>query len=184
VKLDVRCICPVQTAHRDTITLSDKLDFRGAMACRQAVRFLKLQDPDASEGDMLGTLTEHYVIHGIEDWTAQEADERGKLAPVPVTGGNIRRLVLPYWDIAMEVADAADNLYTEAILLPLLGVAPNSSPPTPTDESTSAASGSTPSSSRPSRRSSISTIPTADTATTSKSLDGDSSSSQSSKSAA
>jgi hypothetical protein len=184
MNIDVRCICPVRVEHRDTVTLRDSLDFRGAMACKQAVRVLYAQDPDASDGDMLAVLTEHYVLHGIVGWTAKEKTKDGWQA-VPPTSARIRELVLADLDVAYDIADACDNLYTEAILLPLLTRGSTSSPPTPTeDESTSPPTGSEPTPLKPSKRSSTTTTQTAATGTTTPSPDGASNSSQSSTSAA
>lgn len=179
--VEVQCICPVPTTHRDTITLRDTLDFRGAMACRQAVRLLKMEDPESSSGDFLAVLSEHYLIHGIESWTLVDGKD-----PLPVSGKTIRERVFPYFEVAMTLADAADELYTETVLLPLLGLAPSSLPTSPTDESTSptTTTPSKPTSLRPSKRSLTTTSPTAVIETTSKSPDGDYSSSQSSTSAA
>ena len=175
----VTCLCEPNRDHQDTITFRAMLDFEGAMACRQAVRLLKQQDPESSSGDFLAVISVHYLVHGIESWTLVDGRE-----PVPVTGKAIRDRIFTNLDVAFELADVADELYTETVLLPLLGVAPNSSPPTPTDESTSPPTSTKPTSLRPSKRSSTTTSPTDDIGVTSGSHDGDSSFSQSSTSAA
>lgn len=179
MNVDVRCICPVRVEHRDKVTLRESLDFRGAMACKQAVRVLYAQDPDASDGDMLAVLTEHYVLHGITGWTAKEKTKDG-WQPVPPTTARIRELILSDLEVAYDIADACDNLYTEAILLPLLLRGSTSSPPTLTeDESTSPPTGSEPTPLKRSKRSSTTTSQTDATETTTPSPDGVSSSSQS-----
>ncbi len=184
MKVEVRCICPVPTEHRDTVTLKDTLDFRGAMACKQALLVLRVQDPEAGEGEVLALFTEHYILHGVESWSLREKVD-GKLQPVPATTANIRRLLLTQHDVAFQVADVADELYTEAVLLPLLQGASTSSPPTQTaDVSTSPTNGSEPTPLKRSKRSSTTTSQTDVIAATSPSLDGVSSSSQSSTSAA
>lgn len=182
--METACICPVKQDHKDTITLRATLDFRGAMACKHAVSVLRTVDPDASDGDILAVLTEHYVIHGIESWSAREKVD-GQWQPVSLTPPNIRRLVLADNAIAFQVADEADEAYTALILLPLLGVAATSSPPTPTeDESTSPPTGRKATRPTPLKRSSTFTSPTDDIGTTMGSHDGDSSFSPSSTSAA
>lgn len=175
----VACLCPEKLDHTDTVSLREALDFHGAMAAKHAVRALRASDPESSDGEFLATLTEHYVVHGIEAWTLKE-----KGVPIPVTKAAIRQYVLGRPVVAFEIADVADDLYSEAVLFPLLGLASNSSPPTPIMESTSATTGSEPTPLTPSKRSSTSTTPTVATDPTSPSPAGVSSSSQSSTSAA
>lgn len=162
------------------VTLRPTLGFREAASIRNEIILLRQADPDASVGDILAVLTEGYILHGIEAWSL--TDDDGK--PLPVTKGNIRARLLSDLTAASILGDHADELYAEAVMLPLLAVASNSSPDTPTEASTSAPTDSSSTRRKPSRPSSISTIPTADTEGTSESPDGDSSSSPSSTSAA
>lgn len=184
--MDVRipCICPpkgddVRHPDGDIVTLRQTLGFQGVVTLRYAVQVVKENDPNASVAQILGVLSEHYILAGVESWTV--VDEKGK--PLPVTPTELRERLLTNLDAAMTVADVADDLYL-AVMLPLLSRASTPSPPSPTNESTSPTSGSSDTPRKPSKRSSISTIPTAATETTSSSLDGVSSSSQSSESAA
>jgi len=178
----IRCICPTTGKVRhpggDTVVLRERLPFRGAHAIRWAVSMLRHQDPDVSGADVLAVLSEEYVINGVESWTLH--DDKG---PIEVSSTNIRKLLLSEYDVAFVVADAADDLYSE-VMLPLLNGAETSSPPSPTDESTSQTTPSSEKPPKPSKRSSITTLPTGGIETTSNSLDGDSSLSPNSASAA
>lgn len=186
--MDVRIACPCpprdgQTRHPndDTVTLRERLDFRSVTAIRQAVALIEKEDSPLYAAEILATLTEGYVLYGIESWTL--TDEKGK--PLPVSKAAIRERVLSDVVTASMVGDAADEQYGEQVLLPLLARASSSSPASPTVTSMSPPTPSGPSR-RPkrSRPSSTTTSPTAATVATSTSLDGVSSYSQSSESAA
>ena len=191
--MDVKipCGCPGRPHDSDTVTLRDRLDFRQAASIKGDIVVFKLDTPDATAGETLAMLSEGYIVHGIAAWSF--VDEKGK--PLPVTRTNIRERVLeaPDLDTPMLLADAADDLYAEAVMRPLLGLASPSSPDTPTASSTSpepspsetASKSTSPISPlRQSKRSSTTTTPTDGTETTTASPDGDSKSSPSSVSAA
>jgi hypothetical protein len=172
--VDIECICPPtadgQTRHPggDTVTLKATLGFRDAVSIRNEVGLLSLDDPDVSTGAILATLTESYLLYGVESWSL--VDEKGK--PVPVGRAAIRDRLLTHLEAAVAVGEAADELYAAAVVLPLLLKASKSSPPTPTNGSTSAPKASRPT--RPKRSSPSSTItsPMAATAMTSSSPAG------------
>ena len=170
----IDCVCPPtaggQTRHPngDEVVLRERLGFHAATTVRQSISLLVNEDPDAGTGEILATFTGQYLLHGIESWSLVDAD--GK--PLPVTRANIRAFMDEHVDAAMTVGDAADEKYTETVLLPLVARASNSSPPTPTGESTSAPTGSTSTPPTPSSPSSTTTSPTDATETTSLSLVG------------
>jgi hypothetical protein len=181
--VQIKCICPSKDGEprhdQDTITLRDKLDFHSVRTMRNEVRVLKSQEEAASTAEILATLTEAYLLHGISSWTL--TDEKGK--PVELSRRAITDRLLST-DEAELVGDAADELYQEVVLLPLVVRGLNSSPTTPTNGSTSATTVSSSKPPKPSKRSSTSTTRTVGTETTSLSLVGVSNSSQSSESAA
>ena len=176
--MDIPCICPpIEGKPRhatDSVTLRERLDFRSSLAAQNAIYFLKGTDPDASEADVLAALTESYLLSGVEAWSVVGVD--GK--PVEPTKPAIRELLLSHMDAALIVAEAADDLYRDTVLAPLVEKASPSSPPTPTDESTSVTSTSEEPSLNHSSPSSITTSPMDDTEPTSASLVGGYSSSQ------
>ena len=157
----IECVCPPkagETRHPqgDTVTLRAKLDFRSALTARNTVVVLKAEDPDASTADILAALTEVYLLVGIESWSL--SDERGKA--VPVSRVAIRALMDDHPEAAMTIGDEADEMYSEAVIAPLVARAQTSSPLTPMAASTSATNGSSPKRPKRSRPSSISTTPT------------------------
>jgi len=156
-----------------TVTLYDRLDFHRATTVTKAVAFIEEEDPAIRPAAVLATLSEFYVLMGVESWTLA----------YPVTTANIRAHLLTHKEIG-AVVEAADELYQEQILLPLLARAQSSSPPSQTVASTSRTPRGAKRPPKHSKPSSISTIPTEGTVTTSSPLAGDSSFSPSSESAA
>jgi hypothetical protein len=180
--MNIECICPpradgeIRHPAGDTVTLRERLDFRAALTARNTMLLLKTEDPDASTAEVLAALTETYLLVGIESWSI--VDAKGK--PVEPTKTAIREFLLAHPNIAMSVGNAADELYSESVILPLLALAQTSSPPMPTRESTSPPRPSSGKRRRPSKPSSITPFPTDATATTSPLPAGASSSSRNS----
>jgi len=182
----IACVCPpkgddLRHPDGDTVTLRDVLDFHRATTITKAISLVDNDDESSRAAEILATLSEFYVLMGVERWTLRDVSNK----PIPVGNSEVRTYLLNRPEVAAIVVEAADDLYNKAILLPLLARASTSSPPSQTTEPTSAKpDGEPPKRPRPSKRSSISTIPTVATATTSSSLDGVSSSSLNSESAA
>jgi hypothetical protein len=146
----------------DTITLRDDFDFRTAARVRNTVAILE-DDERRDAALVLAVLQEGYLLYGVTAWTLQDAD--GK--PRPVSPDAVRTWLLPLAVQASIVADAADDLYSEAVVAPLVVRAATSSQPTPTTEATSATNGSQPKATAaptPLKRSSTSTTRTGDIA--------------------
>ena len=172
----IPCICPGTPHDGDTVTLRPKLGFREAMTMQKAIVMARTQqDEDLEVAEILAILAESYVRHGVESWTL--VDEAGKA--IPVSAAAVDRYLLPHIAAAMDVAEEADDLYQEVVLLPLLTRGSKSSQPTPTTDSTSPSTGSGPDPLKPSRPSSTTTSPTDAIETTSASPDGVSNSSPS-----
>lgn len=135
---EIECICPakpdgsVRHPEGDTVTLRERLDFRAAITVRNIIALLAAGD-GFDDADILAALTEKYLYLGIETWSL--VDAKGK--PLPVSRAAIAEYLLADPMIAKVVGDEADDLYTAAVVLPLLGRRSTSSPPTPTDASTS-----------------------------------------------
>lgn len=163
--MDVSIACPCPgTPHPDgdTVTLRDELDFRTAARVRNEV--MLLDDDDRQDTALvLAVLQEAYLLHGIAGWTLTGADGQ----PVPVSPDTVRSRLLPFAVQAMLVADAGDDLYTEAVMAPLVARAQKSSQATQTVLSTLAMTGSQPAAPAqptPLKRSSTSTTRTGGTA--------------------
>lgn len=170
----IPCICPpkgdeVRHPLGDTVDLREKLDFTAALAARNTIIHAKTNDPGMSVAEVQALLTELYLLSGIESWSV--TDEKGKRTEATRTA--IREHLLTNIEAAVIVADAADEMYAEAVMLPLLTKASTSSPPTPEAPSTSPTIGSSPAPRKPSKRSSTTTTPTDDIEVTSPSLGGD-----------
>lgn len=184
MNVTIPCPCPstgTGSPHEtDTVTLRDRLDFRSGVTIRKALGLLYNDDPDAQFSDVLGILTEQYLLLGIESWTL--IDEKGE--PLPVTKPAIRAFMEAHPEDAMDIGNSGDALYNQQVLLPLLTRGSTPSPDSPTDESTSATDGTNPTPPTPSRPSLITTSQTAVTEPTTSSRDGDYSSSVNSTSAA
>jgi hypothetical protein len=185
VIVNVACICPetsngIRHPEGDAVTLRERLGFRSAVTMQKVIITLRSEIEDPSNAEILAALTEAYVVYGIESWTL--VDARGKA--IPVNRATIEEHLLSDLTAALAVADVADDLYQETVLLPLLMRGSGSSGTSPTTRSTSRRTSSPPVPLRRSKRSSTTTSRTDDTATTSASLDGGSSSSPSSESAA
>lgn len=121
---------------------------------------------DLPAGEIIGLLQEGYLTYGIARWDL----------PVPLTRESVQTEILSRTERASIVAERADELYSEQVLLPLVRMAAKSSPATSTNGSTSATTGSSAEPRKRSRRSSTSITPTAAIEMISESPDGGSNS--------
>lgn len=162
------CACPGTPHADDEVYLRPKLDYAGGAAALAA-----MVGPVET---LSSRLVPVYIEHGVLGWNLV-GDDGLPLAYEP-------DLILGDWEIAYEVGDRADDLYSQRVLAPLIQRASNSSPPTSDNEPTRANRTGSPTRPKPSKPSSISTIPTDATETTSDSPAGASRPSRSSRSAA
>ena len=119
------CLCPgAPHAAGDWVDLRAQLDYAGGLTVISA-----MQGDDTD--DLIARMSKAYLIAGIVGWSFLDA--AGK--PVPVTKANIARL---RWNgPAMIIANAAADLYGEAVMDPLVKTASASSPSGQSDASTS-----------------------------------------------
>ena len=167
VPVAVACRCPGTPHDGDTVYLRPTLDLRGGMIAQRKVIDLAAGRNEGSEVDtdvILATLAETYCLNGVVDWTFTNGDSK----KVPVSEQAIRDLILDDFAFGIVVADAASDLYTSAVLDPLLAQVAKSSRPTRTRGSTSARSGSSATRRKRSKPSSTESTPTDDTATISE----------------
>ncbi len=144
MQVEIPCPCPPKadgTPRHDTdkVTLPEVLDFRTTLTVRQEIRLAVQGAAATGEGlsvaEMTALLIESYLLHCISAWTLSD----GK--PIEITKPAIREFLLSNQESAEIVGNAADDLYTEKVVLPLLSPGSSSSPSTPTPGSTSATNG-------------------------------------------
>lgn len=167
MNVEIPCVCPPLSTGAprhtvDTITLHDKLGFKAALTVRNTIIVIKNQDAVASIAEILAALTEVYLLEGIEWWSI--VDQRNKA--VEVSRETVRGFMAEHPEEAMTVGNAADDIYQEQVLGPLVRQASKPSQPTLTASSTSATTGSEPKPRRRSKPSSTTTTPTDGTAMT------------------
>jgi hypothetical protein len=132
IPVAVACPCP-GTPHSDgdTVFLAPKLGFNaGVIADSKLVDILHGSgDVEAVKAALLAT----YISDGVRAWTFVDADG----ADVPVSPQTIQAILLSDYELGVVVAEAADPLYSKAVTNPLLRRMSASSPPSPTNGSTS-----------------------------------------------
>lgn len=171
----IDCVCPplpggdVRHPDGDTVILRGALDFRGATAVRNIIG---LREDGDTQVDVLASITEAYLLYGIESWSVVNVE--GK--PVELTRDAIRARLALHPLAFMPLGDEAHELYSEAVVLPLLQPVSTPSPASRTGPSTSRTNGSGSSHRMPSKPSSISTTQTVDIEPTTDSPGGGSSS--------
>ena len=120
------CRCPGSPHHHDTVTL------RGEPSTPMGIAGWTVASLGGALWDIQARLADVWLKFGIIDWSFTDA--AGKA--VPVTSANIDDY-LPFGRGGMEVANRADELYSDTVLSPLAARMSPPSPPTPTDDSTS-----------------------------------------------
>lgn len=153
--------CPTG-AHEegDTVLLRPRLPLPGGIEARRKIAELQ----DGADGDeVTGLLMDVYLRHGIADWTLH--DDEGNA--VLLTRQTLRERILEAdLDVAIQIANKADDLYAPTVVAPLVKRAVKSLQASRRGRSTSASTTSTPSRPKRSKPSSTSTTPMAATATT------------------
>lgn len=126
VALPGGCQCPGSPHETDEVYLLPKLSFDGGYAADEALRKgLGTGDPDA----VSKPLVRAYLEHQVAGWNLVGEDGMG----LPFSPA----LLLSDWDIALAVGNVADDLYSEALLRPLVEAVSTSSPGGRTARSTS-----------------------------------------------
>jgi hypothetical protein len=121
-----RCIGGAHTT--DTVTLAPEASMTLGLRANGAIA---AAGSDASRLESM--LARVFIDEGITGWTF--VDEDGD--PEPITHESIERL-LPWGRGGAEVSEAANDLYSEAVLGPLVRRSQNTRQHGPTDASTSA----------------------------------------------
>ena len=149
------------TTKDQTVSLRSKLGLAAGIELQQRFRAFMTQEPRPAFAEIVGLLTEGYLLVGVAEWTL--TDEMG---PIPVTRDNIAKYLLSDFELAQPVADKADDLYYGPVLSPLVNSLSTSLRGMSNKGSTRATNGSSPKPRRRSRRSSTTTTRTAGTETT------------------
>ena len=157
-EVPIPCICAGTPHEQDTIYLREKLGFRAVSAIKYQILIAKGEDPGMSAGEVIGLLSEQYLLSGIEAWTLLDAEAQ----PIQVNRQSITAEILGRPEVALEIADKADDLYAQTVMLPLLGLGWKSSPDGQSNGSTSATNGSSRKPRKRSKRSSTTTTQTGD----------------------
>lgn len=133
----VPCPCP-GTPHPDgdTVSLYPHLGLHDGVVAQEKI--IAAMEGKADVDEVTATLMEVYCRKGVAAWTL--VDSTGE--PVPVTPEMIEAALLSNFAVGHVVAEAADSLYSPALIDPLRNGAGRSSPATPTKRSTSAKTGS------------------------------------------
>lgn len=123
------CRCPGTPHERDEVYLLPALTFDGGAAADTAVRRAPVTETGLDVDRLTKDLCRAYLTHQVAGWNLVDADGR----PVPYSAS----LLLSNWEVARIVGDAADELYSEGLLAPLVAAVSTSSPAGPTGPSTS-----------------------------------------------
>jgi hypothetical protein len=135
----VPCPCP-GTPHPDgdTVSLFPKLGLHDGVYAQRKI--ITAMEGKADGDEVIATLMDVYCRKGVAAWTL--VNDKGKA--LPVTPENIEAMLLSDFSIGNVVAEAADTLYSPALIDPLRLQVVKSSRPTPTNGSTSHKIGSSP----------------------------------------
>jgi hypothetical protein len=121
------CPCP-GTPHTDEhVFLEPELTMPVASAAMAAMRW-----SESTTSAQQAAIIEAYLPASIREWTFTGDDRK----PIPIDREEMERL-LPWDRGGLEVAEAADLLYSERLMRPLLARIQKLSQPTSTDTSTS-----------------------------------------------
>lgn len=164
-EVTIPCPCP-ETPHPDgdTVHLWPKLGLLAGIAVQKLVVDAIQAGKGLTSAETQGILAEGYLLWGVRDWTL--VDEKG--AKRPVDHDAIRACLLSDFAVAAPVADAADDLYMEAVIAPLLKRVSTSSRNGSTNGSTSPRPSGGGERRKRSKRSSTTTTPTVAIAPTSR----------------
>lgn len=156
------CQCPgAPHPDGDSVSLRPRLGLAAGIAIQRLI--VEANQNRADSAEVTGKLAEAYLLHGVSEWNLVGDNAK----PIPVNEDTIRIYLLSDFARSAPVADAADDLYMEVVIGPLVDRARSLSPTTSTNGSTSANQAGRSKRPRQSKRSLTSTTQTADTAPTS-----------------
>jgi hypothetical protein len=173
------CECPGSPHDQDEVYLRPRLGYEAGVDAALAMQTAFAEQMDSNR--LARRIVPVYIRGGAIGWNLLDADG----SPLPFDP----EIILSDWETALLVGDKADDIYSEAVIRPLVRPTSGSSPSTPTTSSTSAppnppgsaipGNGCSQKPRRRSKPSSTSTSRTAGIVQISRSPESDSSSSQS-----
>lgn len=127
------CQCPgAPHPEGDVVELRDRLGLAAGIAVQKLIIEANTAENRLDTARLTGLMAEGYLLHGVMGWNL--VDENG---PIPVSEATIRSQLLEDFTRGEKAADAADDLYSLAVLAPLLTRVNKSLPPSRTRGSTS-----------------------------------------------
>lgn len=159
VPVAVACPCPGTPHDGDTVYLHPTISLKGGSIAQR--KFIDMSGGGTDADEVFGSLIEVYVRYGVAETTltGEDGNDLSLEQAIGVLLGNFA--------LGSEVATKADELYSKALLDPLLAQVSTSSRRSQTNGSTSRRNPSRATRQKPSKPSSTPTSQTADTATTS-----------------
>lgn len=120
------CRCP-GTPHTD----GDTVELASRVPLGMGVSFMVMVNDGGNKDIISGKMGQLMLQWGIEGWSF--VDDKGKPLPIeqPIPMATLERL-MPFDEGGWEVAEQAANLYTDALMRPLLNVLSRRSQPGPT----------------------------------------------------
>lgn len=103
----IRCECPGEHV-TDTVTFFDRLDFRRATIIGKALTFIENTDPATRPAEVLATLSEYYLLYGVQSWSIVGPDRK----VLDVNTAAIRSVLLEHPDVSVLVEAATS--YTKS----------------------------------------------------------------------
>lgn len=140
------CRCPGTPHAFDVVTLHERATIPLGIAFAAAVKYAS--DQVAMEAELAMV----YLRYGISAWTFRDSD--GPVAVRAPIDPEVLERWLPFSDGGLVIVEAADAIYGESVMRPLLARRSKSSPDGLTGPLTSVTNGSGPTHPRPSGRSS------------------------------
>ena len=114
VPLDMACPCPGTPHTAEWVDLAPRLGIVGGAAASAAMRFA-----ERTTSEVEAAVAASFLRHGIVDWSfTGEPEKDGRRSSLPITNANINAVL--DWASAREVAERANDLYSEDLLRPLL----------------------------------------------------------------
>lgn len=128
-----KCLCPNPDRHPEgeTVYFKDEIGFRELAAVDRAVALARQFEAVEDDAEIWARVSEFYLLHFIERWTV--TNKAGEVIPSNVA--NVREFLIKRHPLeALNLADRADELFSESVFVPLVLRARQLPPPGPTGD--------------------------------------------------